>query len=163
MNITFELNSTDIRAFQRHARSVMPEYRRSKWINVGIAAIIATLVTSTNQEPHSFAVKALTFFIIFVAIWGLIIILDRVFSYFIMAIRPKGNGLSGILCEHSITIDAEGLTEITPVNESKHHWKGIFLVASTTDHILSTSNRIWHMSSPAALSLHLSRRIFFTR
>lgn len=41
----------------------------------------------------------------------------------------------GILGEHRIEINSEGLQEKTDVNEGFHHWKGIFSVEENDDYI----------------------------
>ena len=113
----------------------MPEYRRIRWITGIFSVLIAFQSTATASENHSLPVRALTFLIIFGAVWLAMMILNRLIAYLILTIRPNANGLSGILCEHTITIDPDGLTELTPVNQSMHYWRGIYRVDSTSEHI----------------------------
>ncbi len=135
MSVSFEFTPADIRAFHRHARGVMPEYRRIKWIFGFIAAFIAIQSAFSSQSSQSLFVKALTALIIFGFIWLMFIALSRLIGYLSMTIFPNRKGLSGVICERTISIDPEGLTETTPVNQGRHSWRGIYLVAATSDHI----------------------------
>lgn len=135
MSVAFEISPSDLRAFHRHMQKVAPAHRRMRWINGGIAALIALAAVSPKVSSRSFVVVALTFLLCFAVIWISMLILGCLINFLLMAIRPNLSGMEGILCEHTVTIDQDGLTETTPVNESRHRWSGVYRVDSTPDHI----------------------------
>ncbi|RYD34276.1 MAG: YcxB family protein, partial [Verrucomicrobiaceae bacterium] len=80
-------------------------------------------------------VRIVAFLIIFGGGWLVMAGSSRLLDWLVMTVRPNHSGLNGILCEHTVTIDPEGLAEVTPVNESRHYWRGVHRVDSTSEHI----------------------------
>lgn len=136
LSVTFEIIPADMRAFQRHARRMMPEVRRIKWIMIILPAVIAFHLVAVEWASDILQVRIVVFLIIFGGGWLFMAVSSRLMDWLVMAVRPNHSGLNGILCEHTLTIDPEGLTEVTPVNEGRHYWKGVHRVDSTPEHIL---------------------------
>ena len=135
MSVTFEVTPVDLRAFQKHASRVMPAYKRGRWVVIIFIAIISYFPATSATADQSLAIKLLTYAIVFGTVWLFSFIVSRLIHFLNMVIRPDQKGLSGILCQHTITIDPEGLTEVTPVNQGKHYWKGIYRIDTTPEHI----------------------------
>lgn len=136
LSVTFEMIPADLRAFQWHARREGTEARRTKWIRIILPAIIAFhlgVVETASDTPQD---RVVTFLIIFGGLWLLMAVLSPLADWLVMAVHANHSGLNGILGEHTITIDPEGLTESTSVNEGRHSWRGVHRVDSTSEHIL---------------------------
>lgn len=70
--------------------------------------------------------------------------------------------MSGVLCQHTITLDSEGLTEVSPVNEGRHYWRGMHLVDTTSDHIfIYTQPNQAHTIPRRAFASHDLAELFF--
>jgi YcxB-like protein len=135
MSVTFELTPADLRAFQKHASRVMPAYRRGRWVVIIFIAVISYFPAASASADQSLPIKLLTYAIVCGSIWLFSFIVSRLIHFLNIVIGPDKKGLSGILCQHNITIDPEGLTELTPVNQGRHYWKGIYRVDTTPEHI----------------------------
>jgi hypothetical protein len=135
MSITFTLTPADLRAFTRHARKSMPEFRRLRWFNLGFAALIAFSTSLTATSSRSLPVRILTFLILAAIIWLLMTTISAAVNWLASSFRPNTAGLQGILCEHTISIDPEGLSESTSVNHSRSSWHGIHRIDPSPDHL----------------------------
>lgn len=92
-------------------------------------------VVAVEMASDILQVRIVAFLILFGGAWLVMAVFSRLILWLVMAVRPNHSGLSGILCEHTVTIDPEGLAEVTPVNESRHYWRGVHRVDSTSEHI----------------------------
>jgi hypothetical protein len=135
MSITFTLTPADLRAFTRHARKSMPEFRRLRWFNLGFAALIAFSTSLTTTNSLSLPARILTFLILTAIIWLLMTAISAAVNWLVSSFRPNTAGLQGILCEHTISIDPDGLSESTAVNQSRSSWHGIHRIDASPHHL----------------------------
>lgn len=135
LSVSFEISHADLRAFQKHANRVLPAYKRGRWIIIIFIAILSYFPASSASADQTLAFKLLTYAMVFGMIWLFSFIVSKLANLLNMIIRPDQKGLEGVLCQHTITIDPEGITEVTPVNQGRHLWKGIYRVDTTPEHI----------------------------
>jgi hypothetical protein len=101
------------------------------WV-IGFAPVVLITWDSlarSSAVPLPFRIVAAVImglgFLLFLA--AFLLGLTAVFAYF-------GRD-AGVYTDHTITVDGDGLTEVTPVNSSSFTWEGVQRIARTSKHI----------------------------
>lgn len=86
-------------------------------------------------EGESLPVRVILFVMIFSILWVVAWILEFVIRKiaFWRSFTSDKNRL--VICEHTITLGEEVLIELSPFNEGRHRWNGIYQVVDATDYI----------------------------
>lgn len=134
MTITYKLEPNDLRAFLRYGQKHLPNARRARYIvNVGMIAVCLLLTFSSNDHRISFRIVYfclwLLIFWTFMRIW-LFITLRLVQWRSFTADKQRS-----VLCEHTMTLADDALVEVTPFNESRSLWNGVYRVVDAADYI----------------------------
>ena len=134
MTVTYKLEPNDLRAFQRYALKHSPSIRRIRYIGGAFAAGLCLLLTMTADD-HRISFRILYFLILMLIFW----IIMRVWTFVGTRVSQWRSYTSekyrASLCEHTMSLTDDALIEVTPFNESKNLWSGVYQVVDTTDYI----------------------------
>jgi YcxB-like protein len=132
--ITYTVEVSDMKAFQRYHRRTSPIHRRLR-IFLLLLFVGFSLDLALREEGASVGYRILYFFVML----GIFMIFGTAITFVanqIAQFRAYRDGeRHGILGEHTITLTPDALHERTAVNDTKAAWRGIFRVAATPQHI----------------------------
>jgi hypothetical protein len=125
MQIDYEVTIDDIRAANRFFARKSPFVRRNYWQSYWITVIAGGAVWFfLNQFRISMG------FIMFVGLYTVCVYFVHELLYWnnldrnVMALL-KQHPRPGVLGKHTLSIDPEGITEKTDVNDSRHSWQSV--------------------------------------
>ena len=169
MTVTYRLEPRDLRAFHGYALRNLPNLRRIRYLapTVVVGSCLWLALSAKEQDlnlppgPHTgfrvfyFCVLSL----IFLAWWrGLEFLLLRLVQW--RSYTSDKN--RAVLCEHTVTLSSDAFVEVTPFNEAKNLWGGIYRVTDTKDYIyVFTSVNSAHIIQKRAFADPESARRFY--
>lgn len=142
MTVTFKLEPHDLRAFQGYALKHLPNLRRIRYIYpvliVGMSFWLAWSITDEElgkgPGPH---VGFRIFYGCFLALilWGLWRGCEFLITRLVQWRSYTSEKQRSVLCEHTLTLAEDALVEVTPFNEGRNLWRGIYQVTDTPEYI----------------------------
>lgn len=156
MKVRFNLNNEDVWNFNKYAIFNIPKMRNKFWLNI---AAIPVLIVGAN-----YLIKLPIMTLTMVAV--IAPILGYFYSTFKMKTRITKSiyNNKGVLCEHTVKINEEGIREITSVNDSFHSWKDIKDVKENKEYIFVFIDNIMAYIIPkSAFSSEVQCKEFFKK
>ncbi len=134
MTVAYKLEPGDLRAFQRYGQKHLPGARRARYI--GAAWIVAVCLWLTlSADDHRIGFRVTYFCVLMLVFWAFI----RLSVFVVLRISQWRSYTSdkhrSVLCEHTLTLADDALVEVTPFNEGRNLWRGIYQVVDATDYI----------------------------
>jgi len=134
MTITYKLEPDDLRAFHRYGQKHFPSARRARYF-IWAVRIAGSLLLTLTSEDHRLGFRIFYFCVLMVVFWaitsGSTFLVTRVMLWRSFTSEKQ----KSVLCEHTITLADDALIEVTPFNESRNLWSGIYRVVDTADYI----------------------------
>jgi hypothetical protein len=131
--ITFNIEVSDMKAFQRYHRWHSKSYRRM-WI----ALLVLFFGISLNEAIRAEWAEGSRVLLFFV-MWGIMLMIFSVYWLIWLVLVQfrtwKDGARHGILGEHTITLTPEALRERTAVNEGTAAWKGIYRIDANASYL----------------------------
>ena len=162
MTVKFTLIKNDLRVFTSYSRKHLPGTKQRR---VAILLIISAL-----GAHYAYITETEWFYRVsyFVGFMGITLLVAWVFGFVLRRIteavsfRPEHQ--QGVLCEHTITLTDDAITEVTPLNESKILWSGFRSVIDAPEHIyIFMTGSEAHVIPKRAFADRDAERAFYTR
>jgi hypothetical protein len=134
MTITYRLEPRDLRVFHAHFQKHSPAGRRMRLIAFLFLAA-GVLFRAAMIEDTGMTIRVVTFAIEFPVFCIIYLCLIRLTRQIVLWRSLTTEKQRSVLCEHTITLTDDALLEVTPFNESKQFWKGIYQVVDTPGYI----------------------------
>jgi YcxB-like protein len=145
MQITYELNEKDIKAFQYYALKKNSTVKKTNLFNYLFIFVISYwqlfyLVFFKDFLSSFNWTQFLLYFVIGTITFGFVLLFSKAVSYFLRqfvinsTVKKYKNG-DGVLGEHLICFKDDFLLEVTDVNETQHSWKGVDRIEEDKDYI----------------------------
>ena len=163
MTITYKLEPDDLRAFQRYALKHSPSIRRIRYLGSAFSVGFCLWLTLTADD-HRITFRVLYFLTLMLVFW----IFMRVWMFITTRVSQWRSYTSekhrSSLCEHTVSLTDQALVEVTPFNEAKNLWSGIYQVVDTTDYIyIFLSLHLAHIIPKRAFPDSTQARQFYER
>ena len=133
MTVKFTIEPADMRAFSAYNRKHGSNMKRARWIVVVFASALGLNHALAKYDGFWDRLSAFCCFLI--VYWAITSILFKLFLQVVVWRSYTKREYPAVICEHTITLTEEALTEVTPVNETRHLWSGIRKVIDAEDHI----------------------------
>ena len=122
--VTYNVEIADMKAFQRHHRSISPQVRRLRIFLLLIFCALS-LDSAIRYETGSFGFRVVYFFVMLGLMAAIGAALTFVANWIAQFRAYHNTDRNGVLGEHTITLTPEALHERTAVNDSKASWSVI--------------------------------------
>lgn len=131
--ITFNIEVSDMKAFQRHHRRVSKYFRRLRIVLLLFMCGLSLDAAIRTEGAEGF--RVLFFFIMLGIMLTVYLALWFIFQWLLQFRAWKDGARHGILGEHTITLTPEALRERTAVNDATAAWRGICRIDATASHL----------------------------
>lgn len=163
MTVTYKLEPRDLRAFQSYALKHHPNARRARRLLAG-AIIACCLWLTLSFNEHRVGLRIAYFCTLLLVFWGFM----RLWMFVVLRLMQWRSYTSdkqrSVLCEHTLTLADDALTETTPFNEARNLWPGIYQIVDTQDYIyIFTSLNSAHIIPKRAFPDAESSRRYYER
>jgi YcxB-like protein len=132
--VTYCVQSADMKAFMRHNRRISPEMRRARIITL-LLCVGLSAFSATGYNTESMARRVVYFFCMMVVFFVLMTAIAAGVNWLVRLGAFKRGDRHGVFGEHTVTLTPEALHERTKVNDSKAAWAGIYRIDDSRDHI----------------------------
>jgi len=145
MQITYELEAKDIKAFQNYALKKNQAIKKVNLFNLSFIAVLSywqllylifwtDFLSNPNwlQLTIYFGIGTTTFVFVLGFSKGISYLMKR---YAINSITRQHKYGDGVLGEHLIRLKDDFLIETTDVNETQHSWKGVERIEENNDYV----------------------------
>lgn len=134
MTVTYRLEPRDMVAFQNYARKHLSTLKRVRYFNLILFAVLS-LSFAAMAGDESLPVRVIMFVMMFCILW----LVGWIFEFVVRKIAFWRSYTSdkhrSVLCEHTITLAEDALIEVTPFNEGRNRWSGIYQVTDAAEYI----------------------------
>jgi hypothetical protein len=163
MTITYKLEPRDLRAFQSCALKHLQNIRRTRYF-YAVVIVGCSLSLTLSLDDHRIGLRLVYFCTLVLVFSGLM----RLSIFLAMRLLQWRSFTSdkqrSVLCEHTMTLADDGLVEVTPFNEARNLWKGIYQIVDTRDYIyIFTSFNSAHIIPKRAFPDAESSRRYYER
>lgn len=163
LSVTYKLESADLRAFQRYALKNLPSARRVRYMTAAVMAALCLWLTLTSDD-HRLGFRIAYFFILALVFWGLMSLWLFIATRISQGRAYTSEKHRSVLCEHTATLADDAFIDVTPCNEARNLWQGIYQVADAEDHVyIFTSVHSAHIIPKRAFANEAGVRKFYER
>lgn len=138
MQISFNVERRDMRAFLNYHRKQDPPTRIIYYISIAFMALYSFSITKDYIEDiPKFVSRFVLVFVIYFISYKTITYIYRQISYW-RQLKPKQ--LKDIICQHKLELTDDALIESTAFNVNKYYWSGIHKIVENKDYIFIYMN-----------------------
>jgi hypothetical protein len=142
MTITYKLEPNDLRAFQRYGLKHLPNLRRIRYLFpvflVGFSLWLTLSITDQDlglSPGRHIGFRMVYFGFLSLILWALWRGLEFLITRMVQWRSYTSDKHKSTLCEHTVTLTDDAFVEVTPFNEGRNLWRGIYQVVDTKDYI----------------------------
>ena len=163
MTITYRLEPGDLSALLRYSLKHLPSAQRVRYAG-SVVLVLASLLLTLSWDEHRVGLRVAYFCVLMLVFWGM--------WRFCVAVVPRimerrsytSDKHRSVLCEHTITLADDAIVEVTPFNEARNLWQGIYQVADDADHIyVFLTAHLAHVIPKRAFPNAESARVFYEK